>query len=106
MANPNWVKGVSGNPSGRPKMYGKVAAEARKYCVEAIGVLVKIMRDGTTAGDRRGAARDILEWGLGGKPSTSEHAALGRSTKIDEMSNAELEDLIARGRAELERKTQ
>lgn len=37
--NPNWVKGVSGNPSGRPKNSRDIQALARTYTAEALQAL-------------------------------------------------------------------
>jgi len=69
--NPRWVKGVSGNPGGRPKKVKEVAEYAKKYTIEAIDVLVKIMRDDSAPETARiRAAEVILDRGLG-KPVQS-----------------------------------
>jgi hypothetical protein len=43
--NPSWVKGVSGNPSGRPRMVADIQALARAHTTEALRTLVDCLRD-------------------------------------------------------------
>jgi hypothetical protein len=43
--NPNWVKGVSGNPSGRPKKHAEMTKLAQSYSPEALERVVEIMRN-------------------------------------------------------------
>jgi Family of unknown function (DUF5681) len=40
-----WVKGVSGNPLGRPKKYAEIIRLAQSHSTEAIERLVELMRD-------------------------------------------------------------
>lgn len=62
MANPNWKKGVSGNPGGRPKAALDVQALARTHTAEAIKTLVAAMKDPKTSVP---AAVALLERGWG-----------------------------------------
>ena len=43
--NPNWVKGVSGNPSGRPRVVADIQDLARQHGPEAIHTLVECLKD-------------------------------------------------------------
>lgn len=64
--NPNWVKGVSGNPGGRPKGIWDVRALAQQHCKRAIEVLAEIMRNPKNAPSaRQAAANALLERGYG-----------------------------------------
>ena len=66
MANPGWAKGVSGNPGGRPKQDVKILDLCRKHSLEAVGVLVEIMRDKDAPSTARlGAAQAVLDRGWG-----------------------------------------
>src|SRR3990167_4229544 len=66
MANPGWAKGVSGNPGGRPKQDVKILDLCRKHSLEAVGVLVEIMRDKDAPPTARlGAAQAVLDRGWG-----------------------------------------
>lgn len=67
--NPNWKKGISGNPGGRPKEIAEVRMLAQEHTKEAIETLVKIMRNTkATAAARVAASNAILDRGYG-KPS-------------------------------------
>ena len=43
--NPNWVKGVPGNPSGRPRVVADIQDLARQHGPEAIVTLVECLKD-------------------------------------------------------------
>ena len=43
--NPNWVKGVSGNPSGRPRVVADIQELARQHGPDAILTLVGALKD-------------------------------------------------------------
>ena len=58
-------KGVSGNPGGRPKVVGPLRDLARQHTLEAVGVLVDIMRHGQSDRARAAAAEAILDRGHG-----------------------------------------
>jgi hypothetical protein len=71
MANPQWVKGCSGNPGGRPKAIKEVVELARKETPEAIKTLRAIMvkKDAPEAA-RIAAANSLLDraWGKPSQP--------------------------------------
>lgn len=71
MANPNWVKGVSGNPGGRPKGYAAMQAAARSHTAAAIKALVASLKDER---NRVAAATALLDrgWGKPAQPTTGE----------------------------------
>jgi hypothetical protein len=95
--NPQWVKGVSGNPaamwpkgvSGNPKGGGWVREIARGYTKLAIKTLVELCGKGKTDSVRRAAAADLLERGWG-KPL--QQVEITR-TPFDEMTADELRAL-------------
>jgi hypothetical protein len=87
-------KGKSGNPGGRPKVMGEVQALARQSAPEAIKTLREIMNDKKAAPAARGyAANSILDRGYG-KPSQTINPG-GRDRPVDQMTDAELQAVIA-----------
>lgn len=70
MASKKFVKGQSGNPSGRPKDKEEISRLARSYSVKAIETLVKIMLGKTraSADAQARAASAILDRAIG-KPT-------------------------------------
>ena len=64
--NPNWKKGESANPSGRPKIPEEIRDAARAASPKAIETLIKIMtNDDTNDGERIKAAVAILNRAYG-----------------------------------------
>tara|TARA_X000000950_G_scaffold125688_2_gene157386 strand:+ start:2989 stop:3306 length:318 start_codon:yes stop_codon:yes gene_type:complete len=60
-----FIKGYSGNPSGRPKDEYNVIELARSYTTEALETLVELMRDGKDERVRGTAAQALLDRGWG-----------------------------------------
>ena len=63
--NPNWKKGQSANPGGRPKQHGDLRELARQHTKEAIQTLVEIMLNGVSEQARACAADKLLDRGWG-----------------------------------------
>jgi hypothetical protein len=76
-----WVKGVSGNPGGRPKLELSVRELAQQYSTEALETLVHVMRTGKP-GDRITAANAVLDRAYG-RPTQSVEMSGDRSTLVD-----------------------
>ena len=65
--NPAWVKGVSGNPGGRPKFLAEVVEAARSHSLWAVTRL----RELAESSDERvalAALRELLDRGIGRAP--------------------------------------
>ena len=58
-------KGVSGNPTGRPRKDRSIEKLAKLYTDEAVETHVDIMRTGKKDNDRREAAKILLQYGWG-----------------------------------------
>jgi hypothetical protein len=76
-----WVKGVSGNPGGRPKLEVSIRELAQQHGMEALETLVQVMRTGKP-GERLIAANAILDRAYG-KPSQSIEMSGDRTTLVD-----------------------
>ncbi len=73
-AKGTFLKGVSGNPGGRPKQDTNLRALARAHTPEAIETLLSIMRNKRTAASARVSAACALLDRAHGKPTqTLEH---------------------------------
>jgi len=85
--NPNWVKGQSGNPGGRPKLLHEVREAARSHSVWGIGRLRELAEseDGRVA---IAAIKELLDRGV------------GRATELDDEERS-LQRRIMVARAEL-----
>ena len=65
-----WVKGQSGNPSGRAKGYAEIEALARSHAPAAVAALVEAMADPRF---RVQAATALLDRGFGRPAQTLTH---------------------------------
>jgi len=76
-----------------PRTAREMALEARKYSIEAVDVLVKLMRNGDTAAVKASAANSILDRAYG-KPAQNIDMLV--SKQISEMTESQLAELEAR----------
>jgi hypothetical protein len=76
-----WVKGVSGNPGGRPKLELSIRELAQQHSMEALETLVHVMRTGRR-GEQIVAANAILDRAYG-RPSQSIEMSSDRTTLVD-----------------------
>jgi hypothetical protein len=89
-----FVKGTSGNPSGRPKVVGHVREIARQRTAEAMETLVTVMLDKDAPHTARvTAANSILDRGYG-KPAQALDLNLARKS-FDELSDDELKAIAS-----------
>ena len=90
--NPNWVKGISGNPAGRPRQPAEMLMIARAASPEAFKRVCALMKSKNEA-VALAAAREVLDraWG---KPSQEATVNL-RHGDITEWSRAEILDRLA-----------
>lgn len=85
--NPNWRKGVSGNPSGRPKVTAEVKDLARQLTAPAMKALGDIVKDADAPPAARVAAAGvILDRGYGKAP---QHLTVQKSP-LDDVDPATL----------------
>jgi hypothetical protein len=76
-----WVKGISGNPGGRPKLEVSIRELAQENTMEALETLVQVMRTGKP-GERLVAANAILDRAYG-RPTQSVEMSGDRTTLVD-----------------------
>ena len=84
--NPNWVKGVSGNPGGRPRAAPDVQELARQHTPTAIAALVAAL---SKPRERVPAAVALLDRGWG-KPMQPVSGEDGHSSAVQHLLAAKL----------------
>jgi hypothetical protein len=94
--NPNWVKGVSGNPAGRPGGYEEFRAQCRSASPEAFAALRTAAKDGDVQ-----AARVLLEYAWG-KPSSAPEdlEAVREANPLSGLTLEQLRELASRAEEE------
>jgi hypothetical protein len=93
--NPNWVKGVSGNPGGRPKAIVEVQELARLETAASIRALVRVRDSADTPAAAVVAAATVLLDRGWGKPMQSHE--LHHHLEPRHLSDDELVALAAEG---------
>ena len=92
---PRFKKGVSGNPSGTPKIIREVAQAAREHTAEAIETLTKAMLcENAPWPARVSAATAILDRGWGRAPM---HVEITGRVDPESLTDAELAAIVAAG---------
>jgi hypothetical protein len=91
-------KGVSGNPSGRPKVAGELQELARQQSPEAIATLKAIMQNGKSpAAARVRVAEVLLDRGYGKPLQPTALATMEINKRAEDMTDDELATIAARG---------
>jgi uncharacterized protein (UPF0254 family) len=102
--NPNWVKGISQNPAGRPKGIIELRGLAREYTEESIRVIADIMQSEVAKdSDRLIAASILLDrgWGKPTQPISNDEDPQGIGGDVYEALLAAAERINARHEAKL-----
>jgi hypothetical protein len=92
--NPNWVKGVSGNPGGRHKGVKEVKELAQAHAADAVRTLAEICKTGQSEAARVAAASAILDRAYG-KPTQTVNTNVRRS--LVNLTDEELAAIAAGG---------
>ena len=88
-----WIKGVSGNPGGRPAVPKDIRDAAQRACPDAIKALTEIVRDKEAPPSARvSAASTLLDRGYG-KPTQTINASTATKRPSD-MTREELDAAI------------
>ena len=97
IGNPNWTKGVSGNPEGgRAVMNKPIALLARSHAPHALKTLVAISKDQQApAAARVAASQAILDRAYGRAPTFSTQDP-GQFKRAIDMTDDELAAIVAK----------
>ncbi len=109
MANPNWVKGVSGNPGGRPKERPEIRQLARKRTEEAIETLTVICTDPEAPHAARvAAALGLLGlgWGKPTQPIDANVNVLDRLSDAAQLAVLSALDALEGGEGDVEERAE
>lgn len=60
-----WVKGQSGNASGKPKQNAEIVELARRACPQAMATIIDLANNSTDVKIKLAAAKEILDRGYG-----------------------------------------
>ena len=91
--NPNWTKGKSGNPGGRPK----AIVELKKLCQEATPKAIRKVIRLINSEDERvalAAAQTVIERGYG-KPTQHVEATVNFFDRLSDVERRTLETALA-----------
>lgn len=66
--NPNWRKGQSGNPGGRPKGYAEFLDACREHTPEALATILGLMAGAQAEAVKLNAAQYLIDRGWGKAP--------------------------------------
>src|SRR5665213_3741032 len=94
--NPNWKKGQSGNPGGRPKAIVEVVELARTHTEQAVTTLAHIAKVGKSEAARIAASVALLDRGWGKPAQVITDGAAQRP--IENYTDEELIAMIAEAR--------
>lgn len=96
--NPNWAKGQSANPGGRPKGVAEVIELARKHTAEAIAGLAKIAKTSKHDSARVAAWTILLDRAWGKAPAfvTSDADAFRNALDLSDDELATIANIAAR----------
>lgn len=91
-----WLKGQSGNPSGRPKIASHIRDLAKEDAEEMYEILANLARHAKEDGTKAGCAKEILK--LAGVSSEPEKETA--TYRVNPAANTSTADLVALVRAE------
>jgi hypothetical protein len=101
-AGRRFQKGVSGNPTGRPKQDQNVTELARAHGPRAIAVLAELMNDEKATASARAMAADRILDRAYGKPPGFSTSDVGEFRKATELSDDELVRIALSGGIQIE----